>query len=133
MAETKNILIIGAGNGGCALIDLFKNNRGVEILGVVDLNPDAPGMKLAKVVKNKRGMVLCSAGTELNEDIIARLARMEIDRITVEGHPVDTVEPEKNLAQRIDELNNRFKHVAGDALMKKIQNVLLKLLREKAE
>jgi hypothetical protein len=99
----------------------------------ISLDLAAPGMKLAKVVKNKRGMVLCSAGTELNEDIIARLSRMEIDRITVEGHPVDSVESEKSLDQRIGELNNRFKHVAGDALMKKIQNVLLKLLKEKAE
>jgi hypothetical protein len=99
----------------------------------ISLDLAEPGMKLAKAVKNKRGMILCSAGTDLSEDIISRLSKMEVDRITVEGHPVNTGEPEKSLDQQIDELNKRFKHVAGDALMGKIKNILLKLLKEKAE
>jgi len=49
----------------------------------------AAGMKLAKLVKNKRGMTLCGAGTELTEEIIERLSDMGVKRITVEGHPVD--------------------------------------------
>ena len=99
----------------------------------IPLDLAAPGMKLAKSVKNKRGMVLCSAGTDLTEDIISRLSKMDVERITVDGHPVDTGEPEKNLDQQIDELNYRFKNVTGDALMNKIQNIFLKLLKEKAE
>ena len=98
----------------------------------IHLDLAGPGMKLARAVKNKRGMVLCSRGTDLTEDIISRLSRMEVDRITVEGHPVDTGEPEKSLDQQIVELNKRFMHVTEDALMKKIQNIFLKRLKEKA-
>lgn len=46
--NTVNILIIGAGNGGTALIELFHKSKTVRILGIVDSKADAPGMKLAK-------------------------------------------------------------------------------------
>ena len=93
----------------------------------------AVGMKLAKPVNNKRGMALCGVGTELTEDIIARLSKMEINWITVEGHPVDTGESEKSLSQQVDELHDRFRHVEGDPLMRKIKNIFLKRLKEGAE
>lgn len=49
MAEKKtNILIIGAGKGGTALVELFHNDPTVNILGVVDIDLKAPGIKLAK-------------------------------------------------------------------------------------
>jgi hypothetical protein len=93
----------------------------------------AVGMKLAKQVNNKRGMALCGVGTELTEDIIARLSEMEINWITVEGHPVDTGEREKSLDQQIDELHARFRHVEGDPLMRKIKNIFLERLKERTE
>jgi hypothetical protein len=91
------------------------------------------GMKLAKLVNNKRGMPLCSAGTELTENIIARLSNMGVKRITVEGHPVDTEDREKSLSQQIDELHARFKYVEGDPLMRKIKDIFLERLKEMAE
>ncbi len=42
------VLIIGAGRGGSALLEIFIEDRLVEIIAVVDSNPDAEGMKLAK-------------------------------------------------------------------------------------
>ena len=49
MPENKtNILIVGGGIGGTALIELFSKSAGVNILGVVDVNPEAKGIKLAK-------------------------------------------------------------------------------------
>jgi len=93
----------------------------------------AAGMKLAKLVKNKRGMTLCGAGTELTEEIIERLSDMEVKRITVEGHPVDTEDREKSLSQQIDELHARFKYVEGDPLMRKIKDIFLERLKEMAE
>jgi len=49
MPEGKtNILIVGAGKGGKLLIELFYNSLTVNIQGVVDINPDAPGMQLAR-------------------------------------------------------------------------------------
>ncbi|MEE8300710.1 MAG: hypothetical protein V3R28_05350 [Desulfatiglandales bacterium] len=99
----------------------------------ISLKHAAVGMKLAKPVKNKKGMTLCGAGTELSEKIIARLSDMEINRITVEGHPVDTEEEEKSLSQQIDELNARFRKVDRNPLMRKLKKIFLELLEEGAK
>ncbi len=99
----------------------------------ISLKHAAVGMKLAKPVKNKKGMTLCGAGTELSEKIIARLSDMGINRITVEGHPVDTGEEEKNLSQQIDELNARFRKVDRNPLMRKVKKIFLGLLKEGAK
>lgn len=48
MAEKTKILIVGAGKGGKALIELFFGSRTVDIIGVADTNQEAPGIKLAK-------------------------------------------------------------------------------------
>ncbi len=49
MAEAKiNILIVGAGKGGAALVEMFCNSETVNIIGIADINRDAPGIKLAK-------------------------------------------------------------------------------------
>lgn len=47
----KRILLIGAGRGGKALIELFNDNETVEIIAVVDKGLDAPGILLAKEMK----------------------------------------------------------------------------------
>ena len=99
----------------------------------ISLEHAAPGMKLAKPAKNKRGMTLCGAGAELSEDMIARLSDMGIKRITVEGHPVDTEEEEKSLSQQIDELNTRFRKVERNPLMRKVKKIFLELLEERAK
>lgn len=46
--ETIRTLIIGAGKGGKSLLELFSQTKEVEVVGVADLNPEAPGLKLAK-------------------------------------------------------------------------------------
>jgi len=48
MDKKINVLIIGAGKGGNALIELFCKEPEVNICGVVDINDDAPGIKLAR-------------------------------------------------------------------------------------
>ena len=47
-AKKTNVLIVGAGKGGSLLIELFHKSKTVKIAGIVDKNPRAPGMKLAK-------------------------------------------------------------------------------------
>jgi signal transduction histidine kinase len=42
------ILILGAGTGGTALIDLLARSSGVDIIGVADINPNAAGLKKAR-------------------------------------------------------------------------------------
>jgi transcriptional regulator with GAF, ATPase, and Fis domain len=42
------VVIVGAGNGGRSLLELFAGDRTVSILGIADLNPWAPGIELAR-------------------------------------------------------------------------------------
>jgi len=47
-AGATNVAIIGAGRGGTALMEIFANDPLVQIVGVAESNPDAPGLGLAK-------------------------------------------------------------------------------------
>lgn len=42
------VAIIGAGRGGTALLDLLHQIRAIEIVGITDRNPDAPGLQRAR-------------------------------------------------------------------------------------
>ena len=99
----------------------------------IPLKQARPGMTLAKPVVNDRGMTLVGAGTQLTQDTIDRLAGMEVKRITVEGHPVDTGQEEKSLDQMLDDLDKRFMKVKDDPLMKKIRNMISVVLKEQAK
>lgn len=84
----------------------------------------APGMVLAKDVETEEGRVLCGKGTELDQNLIDRLVRMEISSITVEGHPV-VMGDEKSLEEELRELELRFSKVTQIPplmyLMKRLQ------------
>lgn len=42
------VLIIGAGRGGSALLEMFMEDTLVKVVAIADTNPDAPGIQLAK-------------------------------------------------------------------------------------
>ncbi|MGH7414695.1 MAG: Gfo/Idh/MocA family oxidoreductase, partial [Candidatus Rokuibacteriota bacterium] len=42
------VVIVGAGKGGRALLEMFSGDPTVTIIGVVDVNPWAPGLELAR-------------------------------------------------------------------------------------
>jgi diguanylate cyclase (GGDEF)-like protein/PAS domain S-box-containing protein len=42
------VLIIGAGRGGSALLEMFLEDSLVRVIAIADTNPDAPGLRLAK-------------------------------------------------------------------------------------
>lgn len=42
------VLIIGAGRGGHALLEMFMEDSLVKVVAMADTNPDAPGIQLAK-------------------------------------------------------------------------------------
>ncbi len=46
--KKEKILIVGAGEGGTALLKMFKGSRRAEVVAVVDKDPEARGIKLAK-------------------------------------------------------------------------------------
>ena len=47
-SATIRMLILGAGQGGKALLELFTCGHGVEVVGIADINPQAPGLRLAR-------------------------------------------------------------------------------------
>ncbi|BBI98371.1 hypothetical protein FGKAn22_00640 [Ferrigenium kumadai] len=44
------VLIIGAGRGGSALLEMFLEDSLVRVVAIADTNPDAPGIRLAKKI-----------------------------------------------------------------------------------
>jgi diguanylate cyclase (GGDEF)-like protein/PAS domain S-box-containing protein len=42
------VLILGAGRGGSALLEMFMEDDLAEVVGICDLDPSAPGLKLAQ-------------------------------------------------------------------------------------
>ena len=46
--ESTNVLIFGAGKGGSALLELFNDDPGLNLVGIVDIDPKASGLKLAR-------------------------------------------------------------------------------------
>ena len=42
------VLLIGAGKGGSALLSILHEDKEIEIVGVVDNNPQAEGLKIAR-------------------------------------------------------------------------------------
>ncbi|SFA72090.1 PAS domain S-box-containing protein [Lentibacillus halodurans] len=43
----KRVLIVGAGKGGSALLEILYNTKKMNIVGITDINPDAKGLKIA--------------------------------------------------------------------------------------
>ena len=57
-----NVALIGAGAGGSALLSILATDPLVRIIGVAEVNPKAPGLRLAKrygipVSRNFRDLV----------------------------------------------------------------------------
>ena len=46
----QRILVIGAGRGGTAMLELFVEETLIEVVGIVDANPQAPALAIAKIL-----------------------------------------------------------------------------------
>ncbi|HEY4485782.1 MAG TPA: histidine kinase [Nitrospiria bacterium] len=49
--KKTHVAIIGAGRGGTSLIEIFRSDPLVRIIGVADVRADAPGLRLARRLK----------------------------------------------------------------------------------
>jgi two-component system NtrC family sensor kinase len=65
-----NIIILGAGKDGTALLELFTRSSRVKILGVADRNPKAPGLALADALGIPTATDPLALLDEKNPDII---------------------------------------------------------------
>lgn len=84
-----------------------------------------PGMKLAKPVTAKNGMVMLGEGTELSATWIDRIADMDIASVFIEGPPIQAIPLEEALSN----LDERFSKVAGKPYM----NLIKKITKEHIE
>ncbi|MBU0600532.1 response regulator [bacterium] len=44
----NNIIIIGAGKGGAALLRIFCDDKEIKIIGIAEINPESPALELAR-------------------------------------------------------------------------------------
>lgn len=79
-----------------------------------------PGMKLAKPVVGKNGMVLLGEGTELTEKWIQHLQDMNMDGIFIEGPTEQDVPLDEALAS----LEKRFEAVQDKPYMELIKKIV---------
>ena len=79
-----------------------------------------PGMKLAKPVVGKNGMVMLGEGTELTAKWIERIQDMGMTSIFVDGPPVQMISREEALAN----LNARFALVENKPYMNSIKKIV---------
>ncbi len=82
-------------------------------------------MVVARAITNDSGMVLLSEGTSLTAALIARLIRMDLESIFIEGAPATG----KSLEEMLSDLDNRFKKTEKNPYM----NVIKGIIRERLE
>ncbi len=88
--ENIRLLLIGAGRAGSMLLRLFGNDLSLDIAGVVDVNPDAPGLKIAR----EMGIPTCADYRKLLRDkhldlIINVSGRREIQQDILANKPLN--------------------------------------------
>ncbi|MBI5583420.1 MAG: hypothetical protein HY892_06325 [Deltaproteobacteria bacterium] len=79
-----------------------------------------PGMKLLKPVTNSSGVVLLAGGTELNEELIGRLQRMEVESVYVRGES----RLDRPLEELLAELDSRFKKTENEPQMATLKRLI---------
>lgn len=91
-------------------------------------------MVLAKKAITPEGQVLCGQGTNLTQEIIARLSKQEVLSLTVEGHPVQ-IPGEKGLAERLRDLDHNFSKVNTDPVLRALKTLIGEfwVIQEKGE
>jgi hypothetical protein len=92
------------------------------------------GMKLARPVIKEGGMTIMAEGMELTDSLIARLQNMKIDRITVQGHPVEMggAGAGTKYAERMERMNVLFRRYGDDKWMVRVRDRMAQYFKIKA-
>ena len=92
------------------------------------------GMKLGKAVTKENGMTIMAEGMELTESLISRLENMKVDRITVQGHPVDMGGAGSGTvyAERMARMDVLFRRYGEDKWMVRVKDRMIQYFRIKA-
>src|SRR6059036_132429 len=85
------VVIIGAGKGGRALLEMFNGDSTVSILGIADVNPWAPGLELARRLNIPVATDLRALITDPQPDLIIDVTgNAEVPREIQRHKPVHT-------------------------------------------
>jgi len=79
-----------------------------------------PGDEVAQPVKNDRGMVILPKGAKLSVPMIAKMRRMGVLEVVVEGDDPNAPPP-KTLNELLEDLDFRFEGLEGNKLMMAIK------------
>jgi hypothetical protein len=92
------------------------------------------GMKLARPVVKEGGMTIMAEGMELTDSLIARLQNMKIDRITVQGHPVEMggAGAGTKYAERMERMSVLFRRYGEDKWMVRVRDRMAQYFKIKA-
>lgn len=87
--------IVGAGKAGCRLLELYHNNRFSQVVFLVDIQTDAPGIKLAKKmgipVLNDCGKAIETLPVDLVLEVTGRDEAVERLTHHVQGKPIQLI------------------------------------------
>lgn len=76
------VAILGAGKGGLRLLELLSQVRGIQIAGIADIRPDAPGLRRALDLNipatNEVEPLICNHGVNLIIDVTGDPAMDEV-------------------------------------------------------
>jgi len=106
----------------------------IEPMQRIPLEKASKGMTLAKPVVNDSGITLVRERTELTPNLIERLKSLGIQKIIVQGRPLETDgEQEKPLPVLEKELEERFRPTQSNPLMQELKQIFLSELHRWAE
>jgi diguanylate cyclase (GGDEF)-like protein/PAS domain S-box-containing protein len=126
-----NILIVGAGQRGLLLTELFNKTEKMNILGVVDINARAPGIKLAKYLgiptsttykefldKEELDEIINVTGSEEVQEEISRIKPANVEVIGRQGAKLicDVAEECKRHEEMLQEEKRRFTNITDSSL-----------------
>lgn len=93
-----------------------------------------PGMKLGRPVTRTNGITVVAEGVELTQVLIDRLSSMDIERIVVQGNPLNLGEAGGGTAYdvRLKRLNHLFRGHGTNQWMMKVKAFLARYFELKA-
>ena len=97
----------------------------------IPLMTASAGMILARDVFRSESAVsipICGKNTELTDALIARLEKLDVQSVYVEGHPVRE-EGERSLDDMLRDLDSRFAKVRQDPLTARLHGIYADYLR----
>ncbi|MBI5213813.1 MAG: response regulator [Nitrospirae bacterium] len=149
-----SIAILGAGRGGNALLSILLGESNIQIIGISDIDPDAPGLKLAKkadiytcadfkkILDKKPDIVINVTGDDaVKTSVLKYLKRKSPDTAVIDGKSAklfwDLLEKRRQAKEDVKALLNETKELyrigvaltSADELEEVLDTLLIETLR----